>query len=58
MRKTTLLWSSYLNGSRKSKRAEVDGYHMIRLTEEGKVAEGFTGDKDALDESHSESLSA
>ena len=42
----------HLNGSRKGRRVEMAGYHMIRLTDEGKIAEGwgFTGDQDALDE--------
>ena len=42
----------HLNGSRKGKRVEMDGYHMIRLTDDGKVAEGwgFTERQDELDE--------
>jgi hypothetical protein len=41
-----------LQGERRGKIVDLRGGHLMRLTDEGKVAEGwgFTDDQDALDE--------
>jgi len=41
----------HLRGSRKGRSVDMDGYHMIRLNDDGKIVEGwgFTEDQDALD---------
>jgi ketosteroid isomerase-like protein len=42
----------HLSGSRKGKQVDMGGYHMIRLNEEGRIAEGwgFVEDQDVLDD--------
>jgi uncharacterized protein len=41
----------HLTGSRKGRTVEMDGYHMVRLDQEGRIVEGwgFAEDQDALD---------
>ena len=42
----------HLNGSRKGKTVDMDGYHMVRLDDQGRVREGwgFVNDQQALDD--------
>jgi hypothetical protein len=42
----------HLKGERRGKVIDIRGGHLMRLTDEGKVAEGwgFTDNQDALDE--------
>jgi hypothetical protein len=42
----------HLRGSRKGTLVDMDGDHLVRLNQEGRIMEGwgFTQDQDALDE--------
>jgi uncharacterized protein len=42
----------HLEGSRRGRTVDLDGFHMIRLDEAGRIVEGwgFTVDQDALDD--------
>jgi uncharacterized protein len=42
----------HLTGSRKGRRVDMDGFHLVRLNDDGRVIEGwgFSSDQEALDE--------
>jgi ketosteroid isomerase-like protein len=50
-REDAALVAFHLSGSRKGRSVEMDGYHMIRLDQQGRIVEGwgFAEDQDALD---------
>ncbi len=50
-RDNAALVSFHLTGLRKGVRIETDGFHLVRLTEDGRVREGwgFTRDQERLD---------
>lgn len=41
----------HLEGSRKGRSVDMEGYHLIRLDDQGRIMEGwgFASDQDALD---------